>query len=112
MYTKYIKIFMLDFLLIQEHMRYYISYKKRPLIQKISFPFFKDLDLELLNIGSNFFIGKKDFSSFCKSKSDVHNKICNVTEAFWIKKTNMFTFRITANRFLHNMGSVNYWNYN
>ena len=85
MYTKYIKIFMLDFLLTQEHMNTIFPIKD-PFLYKISFPFFKDLDLELLNIGSNFFIGKKDFSSFCKSKSDVNNKICNVTEAFWIKK--------------------------
>tara|TARA_B100001057_G_scaffold409164_2_gene423711 strand:- start:20719 stop:21477 length:759 start_codon:yes stop_codon:yes gene_type:complete len=82
---------------------YYISCKKDPFLHKISFPFFKDLDLKLLNTGSNFFIGKKDFSSFCKSSSDVNNKICIVTEAFWIKKNNMFIFRITANRFLHNM---------
>tara|TARA_B100001287_G_C22667568_1_gene523612 strand:+ start:852 stop:1610 length:759 start_codon:yes stop_codon:yes gene_type:complete len=82
---------------------YYISFKKDPFLHKISFQFFKALDLKLLNIGSNFFIGEKEFSSFCKSSSDVNNKICNVTEAFWIKKNNMFIFRITANRFLHNM---------
>ncbi len=97
------KDFHARFSAISRTYEYYISYKKDPFLHKMSFSFFKGLDLKLLNIGTGFFIGEKDFSSFCKSSSDVKNKICNVTDAFWIKKNNMFIFRITANRFLHNM---------
>ena len=54
------------------------------------------------NYSSNIFI-KKDFSAFCKSKSDVKNKVCNVTYANCYSHNDMFIFKITANRFLHNM---------
>ena len=61
------------------------------------------IDLELFNIGAQLLLGKKDFTSFCKSRVDLKNKYCNVLESRCYKTQNMLIFRITANRFLHNM---------
>ena len=33
---------------------------------------------------SDLIIGKKNFSTFCKLKSEVKNKICNVENSFWV----------------------------
>jgi len=82
---------------------YWISIKKDPFLIKKTHLCLRPLDVELFNFGAQFFIGKKDFSSFCKSKIDVQNKKCNVMESFFFKRKNMLIFRIKANRFLHNM---------
>ena len=82
---------------------YWINFKKDPFLENRSFFYPKILNLKLFNEGCSLIIGKKDFSSFCKSKSDVKNKICNVTFANCYVNNDMFVFKIKANRFLHNM---------
>ena len=82
---------------------YRISIKKDPFLIGKTHLIFKDLDLDLFNSGAKLLIGKKDFSSFCKSKSESKNKFCNVLEANCFKIKNMYIFRIKSNRFLHNM---------
>jgi len=82
---------------------YHINFKKDPFLNNKSFFHLKPLDLSLFNEGCSYIIGKKDFSAFCKSKSDVKNKVCNVTYANCSSHNDMFIFKITANRFLHNM---------
>ncbi len=82
---------------------YWILTKKDPfLIEKTHFCL-KPLDLDLFNIGAQLLLGKKDFTSFCKSRVDLKNKYCNVLESRCYKTKNMLIFRIKANRFLHNM---------
>tara|TARA_B100000945_G_scaffold321207_1_gene334450 strand:+ start:1195 stop:1953 length:759 start_codon:yes stop_codon:yes gene_type:complete len=82
---------------------YWISTEKDPFLIQKTHLFLKSLDIDLFNFGSQYLIGKKDFSSFCKSKVDLQNKYCNVMEATCFKSKNMYIFRIKANRFLHNM---------
>jgi len=82
---------------------YWIVTKKDPFLVGRSFHSIQKIDLELFNIGAAFFLGEHDFSSFCKSKSDVKNKNCYVMEAGCFQSKKMFIFRIKANRFLHNM---------
>ena len=82
---------------------YWISTEKDPFLIQKTYLFLKSLDIDLFNFGSQYLIGKKDFSSFCKSKVDLQNKYCNVMEATCFKSKNMYIFRIKSNRFLHNM---------
>ena len=82
---------------------YHINFKKDPFLHNKSFFHLRPLDLNLFNEGCSYIIGEKDFSSFCKSKSDVKNKVCNVIYANCYSNNNMFIFQIKANRFLHNM---------
>ena len=82
---------------------YWISNKKDPFLTEKTHLCLKPLDIDLFHSGAQFFIGDKDFSSFCKSKVDLQNKYCNVMEASCFKSKNMYIFRIKANRFLHNM---------
>ncbi len=80
---------------------YWISITKDPFLIDRAYFFYQDLDLKLMNIGSEILIGKKDFSSFSKSK--LENNICTVKAAKWYKSRNMLIFSIEADRFLHNM---------
>ncbi|HMQ06243.1 MAG TPA: tRNA pseudouridine(38-40) synthase TruA [Saprospiraceae bacterium] len=46
----------------------------------------------------------QDFTSFCKSKSDVVHKVCHVSESFWEEiEPGVWKYTITANRFLRGM---------
>ena len=82
---------------------YWINFKKDPFLINRSFYHFKPIDLELFNEGCLYILGEKDFSSFCKANTDLKNKVCNVIDAGCFSSKDMFIFRITANRFLHNM---------
>ena len=61
------------------------------------------IEFELLEKCSKKIIGKHDFSSFCKSNSEVKNKLCVIDIAEWEELDDMIIFRIRANRFLHHM---------
>ena len=79
-------------------------------ISKIKSPFYykysihkKNLDIKSLNLLSKNFVGQKDFTSFCKKKSEVENKVCEVKQAAWRETKNFYLFFISADRFLHGM---------
>ena len=70
----------------------------------------KGLDFQRMNQATNSLIGKQDFQSFSRTKTDVKTFFCTITQAYWrIEKTDEegnvleATFVITANRFLRNM---------
>ena len=48
-------------------------------------------------------IGKHDFESFSKVKTQVNNFECEVYEAGWEAKENKIVFHVRANRFLRGM---------
>jgi tRNA pseudouridine38-40 synthase len=60
-------------------------------------------DLEAMNTAALYLMKHTDFQSFSKSKTDVKNYNCTISEAFWIQKENLLIFNIKANRFLRNM---------
>lgn len=67
------------------------------------FPQFKDIDQGVLNYVASLFIGEHDFSTFCKTNTDVSHKWCTVTSCEWSFDDMQYTFDITANRFLRGM---------
>ena len=97
------KYFHARFSAISRTYEYWISTKKDPFMMDKTYLCLKSIDLDLFNSGSQLLIGKKDFSSFCKSKTDLQNKYCNVMDTSCFNSKNMYIFRIKANRFLHNM---------
>jgi len=80
------------------------------LISKIKSPFYykyslqkRNLNISMLNKLSKEFLGKKDFTSFCKKNSEVNNKFCEVTSIGWRETKEFYLFLISADRFLHGM---------
>lgn len=82
---------------------YLISQFKSPFYKNHSFFYPQKVELEKLNELSKLFIGKKNFSSFCKKKSKVESKFCQVTEISWSNRLELIVFKISADRFLHGM---------
>ncbi len=84
---------------------YLFTHIKSPFYLRYSYlyPPLRKIDINILNELSEVFLGKKDFTSFCKARSSVKNKICEVREIKWLRKTDLTVFTITADRFLHGM---------
>lgn len=60
-------------------------------------------DVDLMNEAAEILLKHTDFQSFSKSKTDVKNYNCEVTEAHWELNRQSLVFTISANRFLRNM---------
>lgn len=81
---------------------YLVSKSKTPFYYKYSLKRNK-LNVDRFNeIGSEF-LGKHDFTSFCRKKTDIKNKICKVKSIQWRETKNFYLFFICADRFLHGM---------
>ena len=84
---------------------YIISHQKTPFYFKYSYNFSPaaGYDISRLNELSSVLKGEHDFTSFCRAKSEIDNKNCNIFNIHW-KQFNSFTyFYVEANRFLHGM---------
>lgn len=88
---------------ISRSYEYVISRKQDPFNLEFSYYMHLKLNLEEMNRAAQHLLGVKDFSSFCKSKTQVNTKICKVTKAKWVEKDDKLIFYITADRFLRNM---------
>lgn len=63
----------------------------------------KEMNLELLNSIALKLMGKHDFKSFCSTKAEVNNYICNIFHIGFKKQNDNIIFEVVGNRFLHNM---------
>lgn len=62
------------------------------------------LDFEAMNKAAGLLLGEQDFSSFCRTHTDVKTTICTVKETKWVRENETEAyFVITADRFLRNM---------
>lgn len=83
---------------------YRITTRKDPFIYINHTRVAKGLDFEAMNEAAQRLIGRQDFSSFCRTHTDVKTTICDVREARWIQESETEAyFVITADRFLRNM---------
>ncbi len=62
-----------------------------------------NLDLSRMNRAAKFIKGRHEFTSFCRTKSEVNNHFCHIKKAKWIRKDALFVFIIQADRYLHGM---------
>jgi tRNA pseudouridine38-40 synthase len=83
--------------------KYFVSLRKDPFRQDTSYLIHYRPDTGLMNKAAEELSGNDDFSSFCRSNSDVKNHICRVMEAKWIEQNETLIFTIKADRFLRNM---------
>ncbi len=62
-------------------------------------------DLDAMNEAARHLLGRHDFSSFCRTKSETTNRTCTVTRARWTagERAGDLDFEIEADRFLHGM---------
>ena len=83
--------------------KYYLHQQKNPFLNGFSLFNERNLDIVKMNEACQFLIGKKDFISFSKAKTEVNNFICDIENAHWAIENEHLVFTIKANRFLRNM---------
>ena len=62
-------------------------------------------DLDAMNEAAAHLLGRHEFSSFCRTKSETTNRVCTVAVARWTEgaRPGDLDFEIEADRFLHGM---------
>ena len=83
--------------------QYFVHFGKDPFLKGRSLMLFNDLDMPRMNKAAAHLLGKQDFSSFCRTGSDVKTHLCDVRKAEWTEQDGQFIFTISADRFLRNM---------
>lgn len=82
---------------------YIVSRKKDPFLMETAAIYQKDLNISTMNAAASLLLGKQNFQSFSKVKTDVSNFVCDITKAEWREEGDCLEFHITANRFLRGM---------
>lgn len=82
---------------------YRVTLKKNPFLEGQALYYFKSLDIQTMNKAAALLVGRQDFESFSKVKTDVNNFICDLKRAEWKQTGDLLIFHITANRFLRGM---------
>ncbi len=83
--------------------QYHLYSIKDPFKKEIAWFYPYTLDEGLLNEAANCIKEYKDFSSFSKKNTQVHNFICNIYESKWEKENDHLIYKVKANRFLRGM---------
>jgi tRNA pseudouridine38-40 synthase len=83
---------------------YHIVDHKDPFSKNLATRVRSGLDFESMNEAAKHLIGKQDFTSFCRSNTDVKTTICDLSHAEWKDLgEGHAVFTIAADRFLRNM---------
>ena len=83
---------------------YRITTRKDPFLCTTYTRVASGLDFDAMNDAAGQLLGRQDFSSFCRTHTDVKTTICTISEAHWIRESGTeAVFVITADRFLRNM---------
>ncbi|UCS95097.1 tRNA pseudouridine(38-40) synthase TruA [Echinicola marina] len=82
---------------------YYISLRKNPFEEELSWQCYYSLDVEAMNEAAKLLLKYRDFECFSKVKTEVNHFECEIKTAYWEQKDQHLIFHITANRFLRGM---------
>lgn len=82
---------------------YHIRRKRSPFGLDLAAGIYYDLNLSLMEEAAALLIFKGDFSSFSKSKTQTKTNICELRDAYWEVRDDLWIFHVRADRFLRNM---------
>ncbi len=83
--------------------RYVIIPQKDPFQRSEAYIYHQSINLKDLNEASKILVGRQDFKSFSKVKTQVNNFNCEVYNAYWQYEDASLVFYIKSNRFLRGM---------
>ena len=81
----------------------YLSPTENPLRERYALCISEKLDVNLMQIASQLFIGEHDFKSFCSSKSGAKTTVRTIYDLSVEQRGDEITFTVTGNGFLYNM---------
>lgn len=87
----------------QRTYEYKINSSKNVFLDKLSWYYNKELNVNAMNESAELLLKFIDFQCFSKVHTDVNTFNCNITEAFWKTENDQLIFTISADRFLRNM---------
>lgn len=76
---------------------------KNPFLKGLVLNYNRKIDLKKIKKAAKFFIGEKDFSSFCGSKCKLENKVRTIYSLDVFLKGEILILKIVGNGFLYNM---------
>lgn len=82
---------------------YHIHTRKDPFLNLSSWYVHHKLDLDLMNRAGEILKEYEDFTSFSKFNEKRKTNLCTIHNVQWEKEDHRLIFRISANRFLHDM---------
>lgn len=88
---------------ISRSYEYRIWLGKNPFLREVTWQQNFSPSVTKMNEAASLLLNYKDFKCFSKSKTDVNNYNCSITEAVWKLDGNLLIFHISADRFLRNM---------
>lgn len=87
--------------------QYCIDLERNPFHQETAFycRYGRTLDLEKMQAAAALLLNYKDFTTFCKSKTDTKTNLCDLRRSEWVLSADkkQLTYYVTANRFLRGM---------
>ena len=84
--------------------KYYMLPHKDPFTRDLIWQYYRDLDVEAMNLAALSLMRHIDFTTFSKLHSNNKTNICHITHAEWVvDSSNKLTFTIRSDRFLRNM---------
>lgn len=84
----------------------YVIYNDRhpdPLVRRYSHFCYQPLDVEKMQKGADYLIGRHDFASFCCARAQVLSTVRTIMDVQVLKEENTITIRIKGDGFLYNM---------
>ena len=87
----------------QRTYEYKINSSKNVFLDKLSWYYNKELNVNAMNESAELLLKFIDFQCFSKVHTDVNTFNCSITEAFWKTENDQLIFTISADRFLRNM---------
>jgi tRNA pseudouridine38-40 synthase len=82
---------------------YRLSRRKNPFLLNLAYFDYRNFDIELMNEAANKLLQYTDFQCFSRVKTEVNNFNCQISLAKWNEKSDLWVFKIGANRFLRGM---------
>lgn len=85
--------------------RYFIYRGKirDPFSRHYAFHYPYELDVEVIRKAIPYLVGEHDFTSFCSAKTEIENRVREITEIELIVEEEMLIFRFVGTGFLYNM---------
>ena len=87
----------------QRTYEYKINSSKNVFLDKLSWYYNKELNVNAMNESAELLLKFIDFQCFSKVHTDVNTFNCNISQAFWKTENDQLIFTISADRFLRNM---------